>query len=74
MVHIPPQQAVVLSAFQARMRLLRYILRNRLPKIAAVLLLCTSGAGVMASGSSGEKIYHDECARCHGAVRRGDRG
>ncbi len=53
------------------MRLPQSILRNRPQMIVAFLLCVITAATALADGPTGEKIYHDQCARCHGAKGEG---
>ncbi|HVT27199.1 MAG TPA: PA14 domain-containing protein, partial [Lacipirellulaceae bacterium] len=53
------------------MRLPQSNLRRRLPTVMIGLLLCVGTSPVWAGVHSGEKIYHDQCARCHGVKGEG---
>ncbi len=54
------------------MRLPQYILRNRLSALAVALILCLSASRAMSSdAATGETIFRDQCARCHGKSGEG---
>ena len=55
------------------MRLPQHILRNRLSALAAALTLCFCRIELtsIADAPTGEQIYKDQCARCHGKSGEG---
>jgi Protein of unknown function (DUF1592)/Protein of unknown function (DUF1588)/PA14 domain/Protein of unknown function (DUF1595)/Protein of unknown function (DUF1585)/Cytochrome C oxidase, cbb3-type, subunit III len=54
------------------MRLPQHILRNRLPALAAALILCLySSSSPAADAPTGDRIYKEQCARCHGKSGEG---
>jgi cytochrome c553 len=56
------------------MRLPRHNLRNRLPGVAVavpLLFLGCTGHVVSAAETTGEQIFRDQCARCHGKAGEG---
>src|SRR5690349_14478100 len=54
------------TAVTRAMRLPQLDLRYRLPALAVWALLCIVGASAIAETPAGEKIYREQCARCHG--------
>src|SRR3954468_21796665 len=53
------------------MRLSQDIARDRLPALAAVLLLSLHATPVSAAEKTGEQIFSGQCARCHGSHGEG---
>jgi hypothetical protein len=53
------------------MRLPQSILRDRLSALAVALTLCHFASSAIAATPTGEQIYKDQCARCHGKSGEG---
>ena len=53
------------------MRLPQHNLRNRFVVVATTLLLGIARSGFAAGTPSGEVVYRDQCARCHGKAGEG---
>jgi cytochrome c553 len=53
------------------MRLPQYNLRDRLPALAAILVCCSAASSALADAPTGELLFRDGCARCHGAKGEG---
>src|SRR3954451_9244995 len=53
------------------MRLPQHILRNRLFALAALNTCLFTSSLPAADGPAGEKIYKEQCARCHGKSGEG---
>lgn len=53
------------------MRFSQYSLRKRLRALTLVTAAITLSSSVVAAERTGDKIFHDDCARCHGDAGQG---
>jgi hypothetical protein len=53
------------------MRLPQYILRDRLSALAIALTFCQFASSATAATPTGEQVFKDQCARCHGKSGEG---